>query len=265
MKGQVCLSKSKNLERQLMRRFPGIFLSMLMFAGLLVAASALLTAPMASADSFTSTFNLGSLHVVDSSVPPNFFTGPFDYGFTALGLDPTVAGQVTINSISVSANATLNHLPFYGTSPFDWEIFVGPAPFGFTPSQINGTTVRPDSIVSNAPTQLRFAQLAGTTIGGTTALTGSYNFVSNTFQTNTGNNLKFAGTSPGDFANGLYAQVFLWSEGGDSINLDFDKITVRVNGTVPEPSSFLLFVTGALGLGALPLISARRRKLAHRA
>ena len=226
--------------------------------GLLAATAAIFLAPMASADSFTSTFNLGSLHVVDSSVPPNFFTGPFDYGFTALGLDPTVAGQVTINSISVSANATLNPLPFYGTSPFDWEIFVGPAPFGFTPGQIDGTTVRPDSITSNAPTQLRFAQLAGTTIGGTTALTGSYNFVSNTLQTNTVNAFKFAGTSPSDFANGLYAQVFLWSEGGDQINLDFNDITVTVNGTVPEPSSFLLLVTGALGLGALSLISALR-------
>lgn len=231
--------------------------------GLFAATTVLFLAPRASADSFTSTFSLGSMNVADSSVPPNFFTGPFNYGFTAFALDPAVAGQVTIDSISVSADATLNHLPYYGSSPFDWEIFVGPAPFGFTPGQITGTTVRPDSITSNAPTQLRFAQLAGTTIGGTTALTGSYDFVSNTFQTNTGNTFKFAGTSPGDFENGLYAQVFLWSEGGDQINLDFNNITVTVNGTVPEPSSLLLLGTGALGMVALSLFGALRRGRGH--
>jgi len=229
---------------------------------LLVAAIAVFLAPMASADSFSSTFSLGSLNVQDSSIPPNFFTGPFNYGFTAVGVDPAIVGQVTIDSISVSANATVNGIPFYGTTPFDWEIFVGPASFGFAPGQTTGTTVRPDSITSTAPTQLRFAQLAGTTIGGTTAVTGSYDFVSNTFVTNTTHNLKFAGTSPGDFPGGLDAQVFLWSEGGDGINIDFSDITVTINGTVstPEPSSLLLLAAGALGLMALSLFTAVRRK-----
>jgi hypothetical protein len=68
------------------------------------------------------------MNVSDFSVPPNFKTGPFNYGFTPLALDPAATGQLTINSISVSADATLHHLPFYGTSPFDWEIFVGRLP-----------------------------------------------------------------------------------------------------------------------------------------
>ena len=127
--------------------------------GLFAMITVLFLAPTASAGSFTSTFKLGSMNVSDLSVPPNFFTGPFNYGFTALALDPAVTGQVTINSISVSADATLQHLPYYGSSPFDWEIFVGPAPFGFAPGQVTGTTVRPDSLTSNAPTQLRFSQL----------------------------------------------------------------------------------------------------------
>jgi hypothetical protein len=166
-----------------------------------------------------------------------------------------------MSPISDSAEATLNHLPYYGSSPFDWEIFVGPAPFGFAPRQITDTTVRPPHLItSSAPTQLRFAQLAGTTIGGTTPLTGSYDFVSDIFQTNTVNFFKFAGTSPGQFTNGLYAQVFLWSEGGDSINLDFSNITLTVTGVstpLPEPTTMALVSTGLMGMIAGRL---RRKK-----
>ena len=101
--------------------------------GLFATAAVLFLAPRASADAFTYTSNLGSMNVSDFSVPPSFLTGPFNYGLTALSLDPAATGQITINSISFSADATLHHLPYYGSSPFDWEIFVGPAPFGFPP------------------------------------------------------------------------------------------------------------------------------------
>jgi hypothetical protein len=47
----------------------------------------LFLAPRASADAFMTTFNLGSMNVSDFSVPPNFLTGPFNYGFTPLALD----------------------------------------------------------------------------------------------------------------------------------------------------------------------------------
>ena len=90
-------------------------------------------------------------------------------------------------------------------------------------------------------------------------LTGSYDFISNTFQSNTPGTTfgppHATFTSPGDFADGLYAQVFMWTEAGAS--LDFDNISVTVNGTVPEPSSILLLLTGALSLGAM------RRKSTH--
>ena len=74
--------------------------------GLFATATVLFLAPRASANTFVSTFNLGSMNVSDFSVPPSFFTGPFNYGFTALALDPAATGQVTINRISV-----------YGSSP----------------------------------------------------------------------------------------------------------------------------------------------------
>ena len=128
---------------------------------------------------------------------------------------------------------------------------------------MNGTTVRPDSIMSSAPTQFLFAQSGGTTIGVTTTVTGSYDFSSNTFQANpTGTTFPpphATFTSPGDFANGLYAQVFMWTEAGAS--LDFNKISVTVDGNVapvPEPSSVLL-----LGAGALSIMGALRRKLRY--
>jgi hypothetical protein len=108
--------------------------------------------------------------------------------------------------------------------------------------------------------QLRFSQVAGTTIGGTTTLTGSYDFVSHTFQTNTGSVFKFSGTSPGEFTNGLYAEVFLWSEGGESIDLDFSNITVSVTGVstpVSEPTTMSLVSTGLIGMVAAGL---RRKK-----
>jgi PEP-CTERM motif len=241
-----------------MGRSPVFFILRLTVVGLLLASSSLLLAPMASADSFTSTFNLGSINVSDSSAPPAFLSGPFNYGFSLLGLDPTVAGQVAITNISVSTNAVLNSTnPGFGNATgFNWAIFVGPSPFGFTPGQVNGTSVLPDSITSNAPTQFQFAQT-----GATGTLTGSYNFVSNTFQTSTGGTTFPAPhatfTSPGAFGNGLYAQVFLWTEAGD--NLDFNNVTVTVNGNatpVPEPSSMLL-----LGTGALSLMGVLRRKL----
>ena len=243
-----------------MGRSPVVFMLRFMIAGLLLATSSLLLAPRASADPFTSTFNLGSINVADFSGGPPFLTGPFNYGFSPHGVDPTVVGQVTITNISVSTNAMVNSTnPGFGNiTGFNWAVFVGPSPFGFTPGQVNGTSVRPDSITSIAPTQFQFAQP-----GATATLTGSYDFISNTFLANPAGSTFPAPhatfTSPGDFGNGLYAQVFMWTEAGAS--LDFNNISVTVNGNVapvPEPSSILL-----LGTGALSLMGALRRKLTH--
>jgi hypothetical protein len=107
--------------------------------------------------------------------------------------------------------------------------------------------VAPQTITSSAPTQFRFAQ-----VGATETLTGSYDFTTNTFLANTGKALKFAGTSPGNFTGGLYAQAFMWTEAG--ANLTFNNITLTVSGNtvsgnvVPEPASILLLVAGVLSI-----------------
>jgi len=119
---------------------------------------------------------------------------------------------------------------------------------GLKPSRCRGGSelalefVVPETIMSSAPTQFRFAQ-----VGETKTLTGSYDFTTNTFLTNTPNSLKFAGTSPGDFTGGLYAQAFMWTEAG--ADLTFNNITLTVNGNVvPEPSSILLLAAGVLSI-----------------
>ena len=166
-------------------------------------------------------------------------------------------GHVNITSISVSADASVNFplvLPTENLIAFNWEIYVGPSPFGYAPGQVTGSLTRPDTLTGTAPTLHQFAQ---SDFYQTTALpqfTGSYDFLSNTLTSNAGYNLFFAGTVPYN-ANGLYAQVFMWSEADDSI--DFSNITVTVNGTaVPEPTSLLLIGSGVLGLARVV-----RRKL----
>ena len=100
--------------------------------GALCATTAMFLAPMALADSFTSTFNLGSINVSDSSGGPPFLTGPFDYGFSLLGLNPAVVGQVNITSISVSAEALLNSTnPGFGnTAPSIGQSSLAPRHLG---------------------------------------------------------------------------------------------------------------------------------------
>jgi hypothetical protein len=110
---------------------------------------------------FTTTYNLGSLNVADYSTPPDFFTGPFNYGITPLGLDGSVNRLVNITSISVSADATVNFslvLQHENFIAFDREIYVGPSPFGYAPGQVTGNFTRPDTLTGTAPTLLRFAQ-----------------------------------------------------------------------------------------------------------
>jgi hypothetical protein len=141
----------------------------------------------ANATGFTTTYNLGSINVADYSIPPVFFTGPFNYGYSPLALDTTVNGLVNITSISVSADATVNFplvLQNGNFVAFDWEVYVGPSPFGYLPGQVLGSLTRPDTLTGTTPTLLRFSQ---SDLYQTTALpqfTGTYDFLSSTLTSN---------------------------------------------------------------------------------
>jgi hypothetical protein len=229
-----------------------------LFSSLLLAAVFLLLASsIATADSFSSTFNFGNINIADGSTPPQFYTGPFNYGFSSLELDSAVSGLVHITDISVSADAVVNSpltLPNGDFIAFDWEIYVGPSPFGFAPGQVTGSFTRPDTLTRTAPTLLRFAQSDFWTSEPPTGFGGNYDFTTQTMTSSSQTIVVFAGTAPYD-ANGLYVQAFLWTEADD--NMDLNNIKVTVSGTtVPEPSSLLI-----LGSGLLSVVTFAGRKL----
>jgi hypothetical protein len=232
-----------------------------LFSSLLLAAVFLLLATStATADAFSSTFNFGNINVADGSTPPQFFTGPFNYGVSSLGLDSAESGLVHITDISVSADAVVNSplvLQNGDLVAFNWEIYVGPSPFGFVPGQVTGSFTRPDTLARTAPTLLQFSQSDFWTSGPPlTRFGGNYDFTTQTMATMTGAQtiVFFAGTVPYD-ANGLYVQAFLWTEADD--NMDLNNIKVTVSGTtVPEPSSLLM-----LGSGLFSVVTFAGRKL----
>ena len=66
---------------------------------ILLAVLVCLLASNATAGGFTATYDLGSLDVADFSIPPHqFFTGPFNYGYTPVGLDGSVNGPLTLRA-----------------------------------------------------------------------------------------------------------------------------------------------------------------------
>jgi hypothetical protein len=158
-------------------------------------------------------------------------TNGFDYYFTPLKLDTSVLGEgVTVESIEVSAAGTNNG----EVVNFDWEVHIGPASFGLPEGQFTKTLTDPVSgYTRTAPTQFRVAI-------GNQVDNQNYNFsASHDFATGTTTANPYysvvhdAFTAPMDLADGLYAQVFLWTADNRNSQIDFGDITLTVRGKMP--------------------------------
>ena len=198
---------------------------------------------------FEVTFNFtGGFHIYGQEPDPHIYG--FDYYFTPLALDPSLLGNgVTISSINVSAPGTSQG----EVINWDWEVFLGPSPFGLPEGQFVATHVDPVSgYIRNAPTQLQFVD--GVLFAqGNYIFSGNYDFVTNTMTaTPSLEILKNASTSEMDLPNGLYAQLFFWTGDNRNCYISFEDVTLTVRGDistpVPEPSTMFLLGSGLLGL-----------------
>lgn len=183
----------------------------------------------------------------------------FDYYFSPLELDKSIVGkEAKISSIKVKSFGENNG----SAINFDWEIFLGPEPFGLPEGQFIKTLVDPVSGYSRqAPTQFRF-------VIGSQPDTQSYLFSGKyDFSTDTATakpyiaNVKAAFTSPMDLKDGLFAQMFLWTADNRNVDINFHDLKLVVKGdiakkghhrhskSVPEPATLAMFGTGLACIG----------------
>jgi hypothetical protein len=156
----------------------------------------------------------------------------FSYGFTSVDSDATLdsLGMIQVTSIAVSAVGSINSPDLLGDAGLDWEVFVGPQPFGLPTGEISGTSVNPGTYSSSAPTQLRFAEIIPLS-SGTYKFAGVFTFDDSTLTTDTPiNNLHYYANGPMHVSGGLYVQAFLWS-GALGANIDFSSISITITGT----------------------------------
>jgi hypothetical protein len=156
----------------------------------------------------------------------------FSYGFTSVKQDTTLnsLGMVKVTSIAVSAVGSINSPDLLGDAGLDWEVFIGPRPFGLPTGEMSGTSVNPGTYSSSAPTQLRFTEIIPLS-SGSYKFAGSFTFDDGTLTTDTPiDNLKYDANGPMDVSNGLNVQAFLWS-GAQGADIDFSSITITITGT----------------------------------
>jgi hypothetical protein len=162
--------------------------------------------------------------------PPNPQVNGFDYFFTPLELDTDLSGTgVTIANVEVSAFGENNG----SVVNWDWEVHLGPEPFGLPEGQFVETHVRPIiGYTRTAPTQLRI-------VIGSQFDTNSYPFsVNYSFTDHTIavvpylSQIKAAFTSPQDLPDGLYAQLFFWTGDNRICDITFGDATLVVRGTI---------------------------------
>lgn len=184
----------------------------------------------------------------------------FDYFFTPLKvkLKQSIRGkEARISNIKVKSFGENNG----SAINFDWEVFLGPAPFGLPEGQFLKTLVDPVTGYSRqASTQFRF--VIGSQLDTQDYLfSGEYDFLSETATANPFlANVKVASTVPMDLKDGLYAQMFLWTADNRNVDIHFRDIKLVVQGdiakrhtkpskSVPEPATLAMFCAGLAGIG----------------
>jgi hypothetical protein len=155
----------------------------------------------------------------------------FDYYFTPVMLNRVVLGNdVTIEDVQVSAFGQNNG----DVVNFDWEVHIGPAPFGLPERQFIQTLIDPIAGYSRtAPTQFRF--VIGNQIDNQSyQFSGRHDFVSGTTTANPYlSRVQQAVTSPMNLTEGLYAQIFLWTADNRNSKIEFSQISLTVKGKMP--------------------------------
>ncbi len=199
-------------------------------SGLTALVSLVAFGGAASADSqFEATFTFPGGSIFGHLPVPQ--VNGFDYYFTPLMLDSAIVGDgVTIESVEVSASGQNNG----AVINFDWEVHLGPLPFGLPEGQFIQTLVDPvTGYTRTAPTQFLFV-IGNRADTQSYEFSGQHNFVTGTTTANPYLALvKAAFTSPMDLSDGLYAQVFLWTADNRDSRIDFDEITLTVRGQMP--------------------------------
>ncbi len=176
-----------------------------------------------SQTAFTRTYQLGS------GIEVSCCTAGMAYGFTPLIQDHSLGGNVQINSISVSDDASIVATDVNGVAGTTWEVFVGTGSCGFPVGEQHGT-ISLSTYSCSSPTHLFFNTNGNFTAPQLGTFSGTYNFLTSTLTTNDTGALVSASTTPSTLTQGLYLQILLW--GGDvGADLKLSNITVTVTGT----------------------------------
>jgi hypothetical protein len=202
----------------------------------------------------TFTLSGGQIHG-HTPIPQN---NGFDCVFSKLGNDPANTGTgITVESIEIESLG----VNFGEVVNWDWEIFVGPTPFGLPEGQFLETHVDPVSgYARTAPVHVQFNINTGSRPDYRSfAYSAQYNFETSTASASpTLHHTWDVYRSTFDSPDGLYAQVFAWTGDNRNVGIIFDEFTLTIRGTaeslvseVPEPAETTAGVFPLLAVGLL--------------